>query len=196
METVGCVLLLLPMLQALLHWLLKQRETGKTAAPPCISGWIPWIRASLRFGKAPLEFIEQARAQYGAVFTVEAAGKRLTFVTDEEDFEIFFKSKNVDFQEAVQEAVWHTGNTRIGYSSEKGSWLELGNWSKSKHWLLSLFESIVSNAATFKPTDDHSKTLLQHLLDTLNGNSTANYSLLLLWASQANALPVSTIFKH
>lgn len=38
-----------------------------------------------------------------------AAGKRLTFVTEEEDFEIFFKSKNVDFQEAVQEAVWRTG---------------------------------------------------------------------------------------
>lgn len=29
--------------------------------PPCISGWIPWIGAALQFGKAPLEFIEQAR---------------------------------------------------------------------------------------------------------------------------------------
>lgn len=29
--------------------------------PPCISGWIPWVGAAFQFGKAPLEFIEQAR---------------------------------------------------------------------------------------------------------------------------------------
>ncbi|XP_043538738.1 24-hydroxycholesterol 7-alpha-hydroxylase isoform X1 [Chiloscyllium plagiosum] len=282
MASVSCVLFLLPILLALLHWLLKQRETGKHSAPPCISGWIPWIRASIRFGKAPLEFIEQARAQYGAVFTVVAAGKRLTFITEEEDFEIFFKSKDVDFQEAVQEAVWRTASIsrknfykthtpvhdmlkarlapprlhlfsanlynefceRLLYLGAKGIdnlydliWhsmypavvnnlfgrdicptnrctfremekyfqkfdrdFEFGSqlpefllrdWSKSKHWLLSLFGSIVSNAAKLKPADDHSKTLFQHLLDTLNGNSTANYSLLLLWASQANALPIT-----
>ncbi|XP_041044265.1 24-hydroxycholesterol 7-alpha-hydroxylase isoform X6 [Carcharodon carcharias] len=111
----GCVLLLVPMLlalaaAALLCWVFKQKEPRQTAAPPCIGGWIPWIRASIRFGKAPLEFIEQARAEYGAVFTVVAAGKRLTFITEEEDFEIFFRSKNVDFQEAVQEPVWHTAS--------------------------------------------------------------------------------------
>ncbi|XP_078256272.1 24-hydroxycholesterol 7-alpha-hydroxylase isoform X3 [Rhinoraja longicauda] len=67
----------------------------------------------------------------------------------------------------------------------------LRGWSKSKHWLLSLFEGIVAKAENMKPADDDSKTLLQHLLDTLDGNSTANYSLLMLWASQANALPIT-----
>lgn len=67
----------------------------------------------------------------------------------------------------------------------------LRGWSKSKHWLLSLFESVVAKAENMKPADDDSKTLLQHLLDTLDGNSTANYSLLMLWASQANALPIT-----
>ncbi|XP_078069858.1 24-hydroxycholesterol 7-alpha-hydroxylase [Mustelus asterias] len=267
---------------ALFRWLFKQREPSETAAPPCISGWIPWIRASIRFGKAPLEFIEQARAEYGAVFTVVAAGKRLTFITEEEDFELFFKSKNVDFQEGVQEAVWHTASINrnsfykshtavhdmlkgrlapsrlhlfsanlskefcehlmdlgtkgtdnlydlIWYSMfpavvnnlfgrgicptdrntvrefedhfqkfdrefEFGSQLPeflLRDWAKSKHWLLSFFQSIVAKVEKVKPADDNSKTLLQHLLDTLNGNSTANYTLLMLWASQANALPIT-----
>ncbi|XP_041044260.1 24-hydroxycholesterol 7-alpha-hydroxylase isoform X2 [Carcharodon carcharias] len=283
----GCVLLLVPMLlalaaAALLCWVFKQKEPRQTAAPPCIGGWIPWIRASIRFGKAPLEFIEQARAEYGAVFTVVAAGKRLTFITEEEDFEIFFRSKNVDFQEAVQEPVWHTASIsrksfykshtavhdmlkgrlapsrlhlfsanlskefceHLMYLGTRGTdnlydliWhsmypavvnnlfgrgicptdrntvrefedhfqkfdrdFEFGSqlpefllrdWAKSKHWLLSLFERIVAKVEKMKPVDDSSKTLLQHLLDTLNGNSTANYSLLMLWASQANALPIT-----
>ncbi|XP_059501686.1 24-hydroxycholesterol 7-alpha-hydroxylase [Stegostoma tigrinum] len=266
MESVGCVLLLFPMLLVLLPWLLKQRETGKTAAPPCISGWIPWIRASLRFGKAPLEFIEQARAQYGAVFTVEAAGKRLTFVTDKEDFEIFFKSKNVDFQEAVQGAVWHTASisrknfykthtavhdmlkgrlapSRLHlfsanlYNEFCEQLLNLGAEGTNNLYDLiwhSMYPAVVNNlfGKGMCPTDKYTlgefedhfqkfdrdfkfgsqlpefllrinstvlsldhiyflRTLLQHLLDTLNGNSTANYCLLLLWASQANALPIT-----
>ncbi|XP_067840594.1 24-hydroxycholesterol 7-alpha-hydroxylase [Heptranchias perlo] len=284
MDALGCLLLLVPIplalaAAALLHWVFRQRETR---APPCVGGWIPWVRAGFRFGKAPLEFIEQARAEYGAVYTVVAAGKRLTFVTEEDDFEIFFKSKNVDFQEAVQEAVWHTAsisrksfykshtavhdmmkgrlapsrlhlffgnlskefhehlvylgtegtddlydliwhsmysavvNNLFGrgicptqrnavrefedhfqkfdrdfeYGSQIPEFL-LRDWSKSKYWLLSLFESIVAKAEKMRPADDDSKTLLQHLLDTLNGNSTSNYSLLMLWASQANALPIT-----
>ncbi|XP_078256270.1 24-hydroxycholesterol 7-alpha-hydroxylase isoform X1 [Rhinoraja longicauda] len=284
MDVVGCISLLvhtaLTLAAAfLLYWAFKQR---RPAAPPCVGGCIPWIGASLRFGKAPLEFIEQARQECRAIFTVVAAGKRLTFVTEEEDFEIFFKSKNVDFQEAVQEAVWRTASIsrksfskshtavhdmmkwRLGpsrlhlfcsnlskefheclmhlgtkgtddlydlvwhsmysavvnnlfgrgicptdrstvkefedYFQKFDSGFEFGSqlpefllrgWSKSKHWLLSLFEGIVAKAENMKPADDDSKTLLQHLLDTLDGNSTANYSLLMLWASQANALPIT-----
>ena len=36
-------------------------------------------------------------------------GKRFTFLTDPEDFKIFFQSPNVDFQQAVQQAVQKTG---------------------------------------------------------------------------------------
>lgn len=32
-------------------------------APPCIRGWIPWFGAAFEFGKAPLHFIQQARAK-------------------------------------------------------------------------------------------------------------------------------------
>ena len=31
--------------------------------PPCIRGWIPWFGAAFEFGKAPLDFIAQARAK-------------------------------------------------------------------------------------------------------------------------------------
>uniref|UniRef100_A0A8C0F5H0 Lanosterol 14-alpha demethylase n=1 Tax=Bubo bubo TaxID=30461 RepID=A0A8C0F5H0_BUBBB len=75
------------------------------SCPPCIGSWIPWFGAAFQFGKAPLEFIEQARSKHGPVFTVFALGKRFTFVTEEEGTEAFFKSKDLNFEQAVQQAV-------------------------------------------------------------------------------------------
>uniref|UniRef100_A0A8C3S8R1 Lanosterol 14-alpha demethylase n=1 Tax=Chelydra serpentina TaxID=8475 RepID=A0A8C3S8R1_CHESE len=77
-------------------------------SPPCIGGWIPWLGAAFQFGKAPLEFIEQARVKYGPIFTVFALGNRFTFVTEDEGIEAFFTSKDIDFEQAVQETVQRT----------------------------------------------------------------------------------------
>ncbi|CAM4639511.1 24-hydroxycholesterol 7-alpha-hydroxylase isoform X3 [Lepidochelys kempii] len=77
-------------------------------SPPCISGWIPWLGAAFQFGKAPLEFIEQARVKYGPIFTVFALGNRFTFVTEEEGIEAFLTSKDIDFEQAVQQTVQRT----------------------------------------------------------------------------------------
>ncbi|KAG9494667.1 24-hydroxycholesterol 7-alpha-hydroxylase isoform X2 [Eleutherodactylus coqui] len=76
------------------------------------------------------------------------------------------------------------------YGSQIPEWL-LKDWSQSKQWLLNLFKNIVAEAEQNKPSEEGSKTLLHHLLDTLNGNSTYNNSMLLLWASQANANPIT-----
>jgi len=37
------------------------------SSPPCIRSWIPWFGAAFQFGKAPLEFIEQARSKVRSV---------------------------------------------------------------------------------------------------------------------------------
>ncbi|XP_036910164.1 24-hydroxycholesterol 7-alpha-hydroxylase isoform X3 [Sturnira hondurensis] len=94
----GCVALLL-----LLQW-------KNLRGPPCIRGWIPWIGAAFDFGKAPLEFIEKARFKYGPIFTVFAMGTRMTFVTEEEGINVFLKSKEVDFELAVQTPVYRTAS--------------------------------------------------------------------------------------
>uniref|UniRef100_A0A8D2NAH8 Lanosterol 14-alpha demethylase n=1 Tax=Zonotrichia albicollis TaxID=44394 RepID=A0A8D2NAH8_ZONAL len=75
------------------------------SSPPCIRSWIPWFGAAFQFGKAPLEFIERARNEHGPVFTIFALGKRFTFVTEEEGTEVFFKSEDLNFEQAVQQAV-------------------------------------------------------------------------------------------
>ncbi|KAJ7345932.1 hypothetical protein JRQ81_001882 [Phrynocephalus forsythii] len=75
--------------------------------PPCLRGWIPWLGAAFQFGRAPLEFIEKAKLKYGPVFTIYLLGKRYTFVTEEEGFQAFCTSKDLDFEQAVQQSVQH-----------------------------------------------------------------------------------------
>lgn len=254
--------------------------------PPCIRGWIPWIGAGFEFGKAPLEFIEKARIKYGPIFTVFVMGNRMTFVTEEEGINVFLKSKEVNFELAVQNPVYRTAsipkNTflalheklyimmkgKIGtfnlyqftgqlteelheqlenlgthgtmelnhlvrnllypvtmnmlfkkglfprnegkirefyqhfqaydegfeYGSQMPECL-LRNWSKSKKWLLALFEKNIPDIKTYKSAKDNSMTLMQTMLDIVEmerkEEKSPNYGLLLLWASLSNAVPVA-----
>ncbi|XP_051501448.1 24-hydroxycholesterol 7-alpha-hydroxylase-like isoform X2 [Myxocyprinus asiaticus] len=250
--------------------------------PPCIRGWIPWFGAAFEFGKAPLHFIQQARAKYGPVFTVLAAGKRLTFVTLNEDFRAFFTSKYVDFEQGVQEPVYNTasiskesfykchpaciaiiknrltpgniailsshlceefndhleslGNNGSGQLNEliknvmypavmsnllgrcnspscaftKQEFLEkftkyddgfeygsqlpdmfLKEWAKSKQWLISLLRNMIIKAEETLYSENGGKTLLQHLAMSITDKYLPNYGVLMLWASLANAIPIT-----
>ncbi|XP_045860523.1 24-hydroxycholesterol 7-alpha-hydroxylase isoform X2 [Meles meles] len=267
---------------ALLLFLQRKNLRG----PPCIRGWIPWIGAGFEFGKAPLEFIEKARIKYGPVFTVFVMGTRMTFVTEEEGMNVFLKSKEVNFELAVQNPVYRTAsipkNTfltlheklyimmkgKLGtfnlceltgqlteelheqlenlgthgtmelnnlvrhllypvtmnilfkkglfptderkirefyqhfqaydegfeYGSQMPECL-LRNWSKSKKWLLALFEKTIPDMKTYRSTKDNSVTLMQALLDIIETErkeeESPSYGLLLLWASLSNAVPVA-----
>ncbi|XP_034376990.1 24-hydroxycholesterol 7-alpha-hydroxylase isoform X2 [Arvicanthis niloticus] len=252
--------------------------------PPCIQGWIPWIGAGFEFGKAPLEFIEKARVKYGPVFTIFAMGNRMTFVTEEEGVDVFLKSKNVDFELAVQSPVYHTAwipkkiffalneklyillkgkmgplNTQhftgqlteefhdqleglgthgtmdlndfvrhlfypatlstlfmkglfftdkrkikefyqqfkaydegFEYGSQLPGWL-LRKWSKSKRWLLALFEKNIEDIKAHE-SSGHSGTLFQAMLEIVEMKTrqySPNYGLLILWAALANATPIA-----
>lgn len=82
--------------------------TKNVQYPPLIKGWIPWLGCAIEFGKAPLNFIRESWQKHGAVFTIYAAGQRMTFLTDVSDFPLFFSSPQADFQRAVEEAVKNT----------------------------------------------------------------------------------------
>ncbi|KAM6185573.1 24-hydroxycholesterol 7-alpha-hydroxylase [Rhynchocyon petersi] len=99
------VIILLGCVAFLLHLQWKTLR-----GPPCIGGWIPWFGAGFQFGKAPLEFVEKARIKYGPIFTVFVMGQRMTFVTEEEGINVFLKSKDLDFELAVQKPVYHTAS--------------------------------------------------------------------------------------
>ncbi|XP_014728372.1 PREDICTED: 24-hydroxycholesterol 7-alpha-hydroxylase [Sturnus vulgaris] len=184
--------------------LLFQRRNP--SSPPCIRSWIPWFGAAFQFGKAPLEYIEQARKKlpgesfaavwnghfpvapkswascpcrqvmYPAVVnTLFGRGICPTSPSEIKEFEEHFQKYDEDFE----------------YASQMPECF-LRNWSKSKKWLLKLFEKVVLDAERTNPSETASKTLLHHLLDNLQGKHLApNYGLLMLWAAQANAVPVA-----
>ena len=65
------------------------------------------------------------------------------------------------------------------------------DWRESKHWLLSLFKLMVAGIRERgKEGGREEKLLVEQLVDTVDPPSAHNYALLLLWASQANAVPV------
>ncbi|XP_074253967.1 24-hydroxycholesterol 7-alpha-hydroxylase isoform X2 [Saimiri boliviensis] len=71
----------------------------------------------------------------------------------------------------------------------------LRNWSKSKKWLLALFEKNISDIKACTSAKDNSMTLLQATLDIVetvaSKENSPSYGLLLLWASLSNAVPVA-----
>ncbi|XP_067931990.1 24-hydroxycholesterol 7-alpha-hydroxylase-like [Watersipora subatra] len=61
----------------------------------------------------------------------------------------------------------------------------LRKWASAKHWLLNMFKDGILQVKS----DD--KTVLRSLKDTVDEKHSANYGLLMLWASLANAIPVA-----
>ncbi len=62
-------------------------------------------------------------------------------------------------------------------------------WRDSRDWLLSAFKHVVNRVKAVK-NEEKKPTVLEHLLRMVDPPSAHNYALLLLWASQANAVPV------
>ncbi|XP_070567755.1 24-hydroxycholesterol 7-alpha-hydroxylase-like [Ptychodera flava] len=275
--SVPWVLVVLAVISA---WHLLRRK--QSDLPPAISGWIPWLGCAIELGKAPLDFIKQCKTKHGSIFTIATTGQRLTFVTELEDFNHFFQSSSVDFQQAVQDAVRHTSNIgekhffkshttihdmmkgrlapsnlhlycsklcknfnaqlnkmaasgkddlmfivrRIMFTAvvnnlfgddvlpttdekiqeledkfvkydedfEYGSQLPefvVKPWAECKHWLLSLFGGVIQKLEKEFQKPDTEQTLLKSLYDNVDREVAPNFSLLLLWASQANAIPIT-----
>ena len=93
----------------------------------------------------------------------------------------------------TQQDIKHFQNQFVQFDSsfEHGAKLPeflLKEWAKSKHFLLDRFYDALK-----KKSDPNSKedTLLQAIVDLLEGDCAPNFATLLLWASLANAVPIT-----
>ncbi|KAM3866259.1 cytochrome P450 7B1 [Diretmus argenteus] len=48
--------------------------------PPLVTGWVPFLGKALEFGKDTFTFLEEHKKKYGDIFTVQIAGKYMTFI--------------------------------------------------------------------------------------------------------------------
>ncbi|XP_028822223.1 24-hydroxycholesterol 7-alpha-hydroxylase-like isoform X2 [Denticeps clupeoides] len=69
--------------------------------------------------------------------------------------------------------------------------LFLREWAQAKQWLLSTVRNMISRVQDNECTDTGNQTLLQHLVTTITDKFLPNYGLLMLWASLANAIPIT-----
>ena len=69
-------------------------------------------------------------------------------------------------------------------------------WKQHKYWLLDFFRSAVSSLKRGNSTGDGERreTLFQLTAEAVGEHLAPNFALLLLWASQANAVPVSCTY--
>ncbi|XP_047446370.1 cytochrome P450 7B1 [Mugil cephalus] len=74
------LLLLLGLLSLLLCVLRGRTRTRREGEPPLIQGWIPFLGKALEFGRDAHRFLEDHRRRFGDVFTVQIAGKYMTFI--------------------------------------------------------------------------------------------------------------------
>ncbi|CAJ1073159.1 -hydroxycholesterol 7-alpha-hydroxylase isoform X3 [Xyrichtys novacula] len=92
------LLLLLGLLSLLLGLLRRRKRRG--GEPPLINGWIPYIGKALEFGRDAHGFLEDHKRRHGDIFTVQMAGKYMTFIMDPLLFPNIIKhGRQLDFHE-------------------------------------------------------------------------------------------------
>lgn len=66
--------------------------------PPLVRGPVPLLGSALPFSRNATEFLQACRAQHGDVFTIYAAGKRMTFVCDPLSYEGVLRCPALQFE--------------------------------------------------------------------------------------------------
>ena len=92
LTTIASVIILTYLVPFLID--LPHRLPGE---PPIVPSWIPFLGHALSFGKNPYAFLSSCRAQYGDIFTVNLAGRRMTFLCDPRSYPALFKHRALVF---------------------------------------------------------------------------------------------------
>ena len=76
---------------------LLDRSKRLPNEPPTVASYVPFLGSALSFSANPHAFLTACRARYGSCFTVNLAGRRMTFVTSPLDYAAVFKHKELSF---------------------------------------------------------------------------------------------------
>ena len=160
---------------------LLDRSKRLPHEPPAVPSYVPFLGSALSFSANPHSFLSACRLKYGECFTVNLAGRRMTFVTSPLDYAAVFKHKELTFatvankiahdvldQSKASIGVAHIDSTihsqYIKYLSGDGleeltrnSYIQIREWMKQ------------DRAAHFPPTDTqhYRQTGLRHWITDL-----------------------------
>ena len=97
---IGSILFAVIVASLLLVFLLPSfldRTKRLAHEPPAVVSYIPFLGSALAFSANPHAFLTSCRQKYGECFTVNVAGRRMTFVTSPMDYGAVFKHKELSF---------------------------------------------------------------------------------------------------
>jgi len=70
---------------------LYQSPKKHSKSPPLIGQfWLPFLGCAISFGKDPPRFLLDCKEKHGNIFTLNVAGKSMTFLFDHDLFDVFF----------------------------------------------------------------------------------------------------------
>ncbi|KAF0046447.1 cytochrome P450 7B1 [Scophthalmus maximus] len=94
--------------------LLLRRRNRRDGEPPLITGWIPVVGKALEFGRNSYKFLEEHKKKFGDIFTVQIAGKYMTFIMNPLMYPNIIKhGRQLDFHEFAKKI----GPIAFGYQS-------------------------------------------------------------------------------
>ncbi|XP_053294712.1 cytochrome P450 7B1 isoform X1 [Pleuronectes platessa] len=106
------LLLLLGLVSLLLLVLRRSSRTRRDGEPPLIKGWIPVVGKALEFGQNSFKFLLEHQKKHGDIFTVQIAGKYMTFILNPLLFPNIVKDgRHLDFHEFS----YKVGSHAFGY---------------------------------------------------------------------------------
>ncbi|XP_072508428.1 5-beta-cholestane-3-alpha,7-alpha-diol 12-alpha-hydroxylase-like [Notamacropus eugenii] len=74
--------------------------------PPLDKGPIPWLGHAMDFHKDVASFLKRMQERHGDIFTVQLAGRYITYVTDLFSFDAILKEHRLDFSEFASDLVF------------------------------------------------------------------------------------------
>lgn len=77
----------------------------RSGEPPLVRGTVPLLGMAVPFSKNATEFLQRCRAEHGEVFTVYAAGKRMTFVCDPLSYSPVLRCPALEFEPVADQVM-------------------------------------------------------------------------------------------
>ncbi|XP_068951523.1 7-alpha-hydroxycholest-4-en-3-one 12-alpha-hydroxylase-like [Petaurus breviceps papuanus] len=87
---------------------LRVLRQKRAKEPPLDKGLIPWLGHARDFSNDPSSFLKRMQERHGDIFTVQCAGRYVTYVTDPFSFDAILKEdrSKLDFSEFASELVF------------------------------------------------------------------------------------------
>jgi 24-hydroxycholesterol 7alpha-hydroxylase len=155
-----------------IHDIFKGRLTSSNLPPLCLSLSACFYQQLLNCKEKEIELIQLVRdIMFPIVFQQLCGNANLNLSQDQMDL---VQDKFIKYDAGFEYAQLPSILNR--------------EWCGTKTWLLDVFKDVVMK---FVQRNEPPQSVFEHIISSVDGDNAAGYALMMLWASQANAIPIA-----